>query len=187
MEEVEGERMSRVRCGEVGVQAGQNEGMVGWQALKLGRVKINVDAGVKDGVGVGVGVVCRDSTSKVLWGLAHRRKEGWDPHVAEVFAVLDGLEEAVKAGHSRVMVESDCSQVIEALKRRKTRRSMFSLVLDDILHLCNSFNSVVWSFTSRSNNGIAYELAHVLLIGVDRMVWTDTLPPEVVERLFVLA
>ncbi|XP_074313485.1 uncharacterized protein LOC141648658 [Silene latifolia] len=185
MEEVEGDRGCGERGEGVGVKAGDSEGGTGWKAPEVGLVKVNVDAGVKEGIWVGVGAVCRDGTGKVLWGLANSRREVWEPYVAEAVAILESLEEAAKAGHTTVEVESDCSQVIDALKRRKTGRSMFSLVLGDILRICNSFISIAWSFTSRANNVIAHELAHVLPVRAGKVVWSERLP-EVVERLLDL-
>ncbi|XP_074310502.1 uncharacterized protein LOC141646529 [Silene latifolia] len=182
-EEVEGELVVRAR--EAG---GPNEegGMQGddWRPPSSGWVKLNVDAVVKEGIGVGVGAVCRDSSGKVLWGMAHNRREVWEAHVAEAVAVLEGLEQAREAGHECVVVESDCSQVIDALKQRKTGRSLFSLVLDDILCISSYFSSVVWSYISRRNNVVAHALAHVLPVGDGRVVWIDKLP-EIVDRLII--
>ncbi|XP_074302850.1 uncharacterized protein LOC141636485 [Silene latifolia] len=183
VEEIEGELVVRIRDEGGSMEKGGVHGDE-WKPPSSGWVKLNVDAGVKDGVGVGVGVVCRDSSGKVLWGMAHNRREVWEAYVAEAVAVLEGLEQGREAGHDRVMVESDCSQVIESLKQRKTGRSLFSLVLDDILRLCSSFSSGVWSFISRRNNVVAHTLAHVLPVGDGRVVWIDKLP-EIVDRLLV--
>ncbi|XP_074318863.1 uncharacterized protein LOC141655696 [Silene latifolia] len=161
LEEIDGELVVRGKDEGGSKETGGVQGDE-WRRPSSGWVKLNVDAGVKDGVGVGVGVVCRDSSGKVLWGMTHNRREVWEAHVAEAVAVLEGLEQAREAGHDRVVVESDCSQVIEALKQRKTGQSLFSLVLDDILRLCSSFSSVVWSFISRKNNVVAHTLAHVI-------------------------
>ncbi|XP_074277006.1 uncharacterized protein LOC141600661 [Silene latifolia] len=116
MEEIEGGRELELT---VGGRKGHGEvvkGSGGWQVPEPGLVKLNVDVGVKEGVGVGVGGVCRDETRKVLWGMSVFRKENWDPRIAEVVAILDGLEEAAAAGHDAVVVESDCLEVIEALQ-----------------------------------------------------------------------
>ncbi|XP_074293818.1 uncharacterized protein LOC141620985 [Silene latifolia] len=148
--------------GREGVGGGRKgETNTGWRAPENGWVKINVDADVKEGVGVGVGAVCRNAQGKVLWGLSHNRNEVWEPHVAEAVAVLEGLEEAVRAGHDSIIVESDCSRVVDALKTRKTGRSSFFLVIDDIFRICSSFGNVFWSHTSRVNNEVAHALAHV--------------------------
>ncbi|XP_074293665.1 uncharacterized protein LOC141620782 [Silene latifolia] len=140
-------------------------------------VKINVDAGVKEGEGVSSGAVCRDGGGAVMWGIMVVREEEWDPKFAEAMAVHDGLEEAKARGIQQVVVESDCIQVIEALKDKRSGRSSFSLLVDDILLLCNSFQAVVWSHTSRINNSVAHALAHVVPRIVGKTVWPTLLPP----------
>ncbi|XP_074266422.1 uncharacterized protein LOC141589691 [Silene latifolia] len=50
---------------------GGREGQVvrkGWTRLPEDFVKVNVDAGVKDGEGISVGVICRNERGEVVWG-----------------------------------------------------------------------------------------------------------------------
>ncbi|XP_074315569.1 uncharacterized protein LOC141651770 [Silene latifolia] len=68
----------------------EGSGNEGWQVPQSGFVKINVDAGVKQGEGVGSGAVCRDENGGVLWGLSWKRQQSWELHVAEAMAVYDG-------------------------------------------------------------------------------------------------
>ncbi|XP_074293633.1 uncharacterized protein LOC141620734 [Silene latifolia] len=153
------------------------ESITGWKAPQEGFVKVNVDAGVKEGEGVSLGVVCRDGSGRVLWGLSCVQEHVWEVQMAEAVAVLEGVQEAARKGHSRIIVESDCLQVIEALRRKSKGRSVLFLVLEDILHVCNCFESVFWSYTSRVNNSVAHALAHVSPRVVGRVMWSDVLPP----------
>ncbi|XP_074299309.1 uncharacterized protein LOC141630378 [Silene latifolia] len=128
-------------------RAGRGRGVVrerveGWRVPPDGSVKINVDAGVKEGEGVSLGVVCRDANGRVLWGLSCAQEHCWEPQVAEAVAILEGVREALARGHSMVILESDCLQVIEALKRKAKGRSILSLVIADILDFSNSF--ILW-------------------------------------------
>ncbi|XP_074293648.1 uncharacterized protein LOC141620758 [Silene latifolia] len=148
----------------------------GWIAATEGAVKINVDAGVKDGEGVSTGAVCRDNRGGVELGLTIRRDVEWEPRFAEAIAVLDGLQEAHTRGHRRVVLESNCLQVVDALLEKRKGRCSFSLLIDDILSLCSSFDSVVWSHTSRINNSVAHALAHVLPRVDGKNVWPSVLP-----------
>ncbi|XP_074287942.1 uncharacterized protein LOC141613105 [Silene latifolia] len=148
-----------------------------WVAAPRGSVKVNVDTGVKEGEGVGVGVVCRDEDGEVMWGMARAWKEEWEPCVAEAVAVLKGLQEAKHRGHEKVIIESDCAQVIETLNRRKRGRSVFFLVVNDILALASSFTSISWMFTRRANNNVAHALAHLFPRVVGKSVWSEVLPP----------
>ncbi|XP_074318329.1 uncharacterized protein LOC141655135 [Silene latifolia] len=148
----------------------------GWVAPTEGYVKVNADAGVQEGAGVNLGMVCRDGRGRVLWGATHVLEQLWESHIAEAVAVLEGIKEARRRGHENIIVESDCLQVIEALRKSSSGRSIFDLVLDDIRSLCFSFNSVIWSFTSRLNNGVAHALAHPFPRVVGKYVWSEGLP-----------
>ncbi|XP_074314640.1 uncharacterized protein LOC141649867 [Silene latifolia] len=151
----------------------------GWMAPSRGVVKVNVDAGVQDGFGVGTGAICRAEYGAALWGMAINRAHTWDSAIAEPVAILDGVQEAARRGHRDVVVESDCLQVIEDLQRMRHGRSILSAVLDDILALSNLFNSLRWSHTSRTNNCVAHALAHFNSSFVGKTVWDGDLPPIV--------
>ncbi|XP_074314846.1 uncharacterized protein LOC141651018 [Silene latifolia] len=140
-------------------------------------VKLNVDAGILTGVGVGLGMVCRSNGGRVEWGLSILQAQMLEPHMAEAVAILEGLKEARRKGQDKLVVESDCLQVIDALRNHKHGRSLFHLVLDDILNLCSLFSLVVWSYTSRKNNTVAHALAHTLANEFGRVEWSDNLPP----------
>ncbi|XP_074266449.1 uncharacterized protein LOC141589722 [Silene latifolia] len=149
----------------------------GWERPKEGFVKVNVDAGVKEEDGVSLGVVCRDCEGRVLWGISCVQEQVWEPQVAEAVAVLEGVMEARRRGYTKVVIESDCLQVIDALKRKAKGRSDLALVIDDILAASSYFNSVLWSYTCRVNNSVAHSLAHLFPRSVGRFVWSGDLPP----------
>ncbi|XP_074306547.1 uncharacterized protein LOC141641799 [Silene latifolia] len=149
----------------------------GWRPAPSGCVKIKVDAGVKEGEGVSLGLVCRDDRGAVLWGISIVQDQVWEPHVAEAVAALEGVKEALRLGHRDIVIESDCAQVVEALKKKQTGRSSFMLVIDEILSLSVSFSSVVWSFSSRVNKSVAHALAHIFPRISGRTEWLCALPP----------
>ncbi|XP_074271761.1 uncharacterized protein LOC141595694 [Silene latifolia] len=161
---------------EVGRPREREEEDGGWKVPRHGFVKLNVDAGVKEGEGVHTGVVCRDCNGDVMWGVAVGREQQWEVSMAEACAVLDGMEEAVRRGIQHVEVESDCLQVIEALKERKTGRSGFALIIEDILECSSKFQSVIWLHVSRTNNCVAHALAHCFPRVMGKVVWDDGLP-----------
>ncbi|XP_074297324.1 uncharacterized protein LOC141628034 [Silene latifolia] len=148
-----------------------------WRPAPSGCVKINVDAGVKEGEGVSLGLVCRDDRGAVLWGISVVQDQVWEPHVAEAVTVLEGAKEAMRLGYRDIVMESDGAQVIEALNKKQAGRSSFMLVIDEVLCLSVYFNSVVWSFSSRVNNSVAHALAHVYPRISGRTEWSSVLPP----------
>ncbi|XP_074318023.1 uncharacterized protein LOC141654806 [Silene latifolia] len=160
-------------------EGARREKTAGWRPARDGFVKINVDAGVKEGEGVGTGIVCRDSNGDVLWGLSIGRDQCWEVHFAEATAIMDGLEEAAAHGIRKVEMESDCLPVIEAIRDKQTGRSMFHQLLDDIIMFSSNFESVVWSYVSRVNNCVAHGLAHCIPRAVGKVIWEDGLPPSV--------
>ncbi|XP_074306273.1 uncharacterized protein LOC141641513 [Silene latifolia] len=150
----------------------------GWRLAREGVVKINVDARVKEGEGVATGMVCQNYRGEVLWGGTVAQEQLWDFHIAEAVAIMDGMEEALRRGVVRVEMESDCLEVIEALKSGKHGRSIFSQVVEDIIVLSSNFQSISWTHTSRVNNCVADALAHVVprVVGCTR--WEVVLPPS---------
>ncbi|XP_074288626.1 uncharacterized protein LOC141613781 [Silene latifolia] len=176
VEEIEGGGFTRViKRGEVG-----REGQIarkGWVRPQENFVKVNVDAGVKEGEGISVGVVCRNDRGEVVWGVSEVMEQHWEPQIAEAVDMLEGMKEAKRHRHRKIVVESDCLVLIDSLKKKKTERNMLALILEEILVLCNSFISVLWSYTSRANNGVAHALAHLFPRVVGRFLWSDVLPP----------
>ncbi|XP_074290445.1 uncharacterized protein LOC141617160 [Silene latifolia] len=110
----------------------RDEGGGRWLKPEVGWMKLNVDAGVKEGWGTGLGVVSRDSEGMVLWGMTEFRCGTMEPRMAEAEAVLAGLKEAQARGSRRLVIESDCKVLIDALKSKLQGRSDFNLILDDI-------------------------------------------------------
>ncbi|XP_074301207.1 uncharacterized protein LOC141632566 [Silene latifolia] len=170
MEEIEGGGFTRVKRGDGTVRGVAGVAEKGWTPPMSEYVKINVDAGAKEGEGVSVGAVYRDDKGRVLWDFSIVQDQYWDPQVAEAVAVLEGISKAARHRHDKIVMEIDCLLVVEALRKKAIGRSMLSLILNDILALCNSFTSVVWSFTSRVNNSVAHSLAHLLPKVVGRSV-----------------
>ncbi|XP_074265990.1 uncharacterized protein LOC141588447 [Silene latifolia] len=160
-----------------GGRTARSEESDGWKAAPAGYVKLNVDVGVVDGEGVDTGVVYRDERGLVVWGAARGRMQGWEPVVAEAVAMLDGLQEALDRGHRNVVVESDCLHVVDAVKGKRKGRSTFSLIIDAIISLCNSFISVIFLHTSRVNNCVAHALGHIRPHVIGKTTWLDSLPP----------
>ncbi|XP_074267167.1 uncharacterized protein LOC141590472 [Silene latifolia] len=148
----------------------------GWRPARMGFVKINVDAGVKEDEGVNTGVVCRDENGEVMWGVSISRSQNWEVQFAEATAILDGLEEAAARGLRKVEIESDCLPVVEAIRDKKLGRCMFHQLLEDIINFSLSFESVIWSYVSRVNNCVAHALAHCVPRVVGKVIWEDGLP-----------
>jgi ribonuclease HI len=88
-----------------------------------GAVKINVDAAVSRGQDHGaVSAVCRDETSKFLGASARTINGLSDPTVLEAMACAESLMLAQDLGATKLIVSSDCLEMINMLKTRNLCR-----------------------------------------------------------------
>ncbi|XP_074266093.1 uncharacterized protein LOC141588556 [Silene latifolia] len=152
----------------------------GWRKPMQGWNKVNVDAGKMEGLGMGLGAVCRDEEEGVLWAATRQEMVDREPQLLEAEAVLMGLSEARRRGMLRVEVESDCLGVVQDLKNRVRGRSDLFLIYDEILVLCSSFIQVEFSFVKRNCNRVAHALAHVVSWSVGTRVWVVDFPQNIV-------
>ncbi|XP_074271818.1 uncharacterized protein LOC141595752 [Silene latifolia] len=153
--------------------------VAGWVRPERDKVKINVDAGVKEEVGMSWGIVCRDADGGMIWGETIQARVLLHPTLAEAVAILYGLQEAASRGIRRLIVEGDCEVVIEDLKKKRTGRDDIFLVYYDILNLCSRFDDVSFSFVRRGLNKVAHEFAHVLPWEEGRRSWESVFPPSI--------
>ncbi|XP_074315196.1 uncharacterized protein LOC141651379 [Silene latifolia] len=149
--------MSMDAGGDVEGHVKEMEEKSGWSKPRQGRVKVNVDAAVLEGIRVGWGSVGRDEQGKVLWYAVTQQRSEMSVGMAEAVGIWHGLEEAIKEGHQEIDMESDCAVVVGDLQRRAKGRSELHLVYDDIYLLCNSFQNVCFKFTRRKNNKVAHK------------------------------
>ncbi|XP_074300157.1 uncharacterized protein LOC141631377 [Silene latifolia] len=156
------------RVDEVGEGGGRRQQ---WEKPMYGVLKVNVDAGLMRGKGVGWGVVCRNSYGQITCCTAIQEKEERSPKYAEAMAVFHGVQEARSMGARNIIIESDCLEVVENLKMGNEGRSDIHLVYLDIFSICSFFDSVVFSFTRRYFNMVAHSVAHYYPWSLGRRVW----------------
>ncbi|XP_074287515.1 uncharacterized protein LOC141612603 [Silene latifolia] len=147
----------------------------------FGTWKVNVDAGVMEGVGVGIGAVCRNHEGVMEWAVTVQRDGSCGVPMAEVEAILLGLKEAWIRGQRSIVVESDCLEVVQALRKKKSGRSELFIIYADILHFCNRFVSVSFTHSRRNFNRLAHEVAHARPWSMGRRVWLDDFPLQFVD------
>uniref|UniRef100_A0A803N666 RNase H type-1 domain-containing protein n=1 Tax=Chenopodium quinoa TaxID=63459 RepID=A0A803N666_CHEQI len=146
-----------------------------WKPPQRNVWKLNVDGGVVEGVGSCAGAVIRGRDGAVVMCMTWMGEERWSPAIVEAKALLMGLQAAVECGYRRLVVESDCLGLINALDSRERGSSCFHLILDDIYHVCRSLDFVSSSFVHREGNTVAHELAHLPWV-VGSRFWFDNFP-----------
>ncbi|XP_074266477.1 uncharacterized protein LOC141589750 [Silene latifolia] len=160
---------------EVGRREEEPSSGASWARPSDGMWKINVDAGVKEGMGVGLGAVCRDGDGRVVW-VVSKSSGICCVKSAEAEAILLGLKEAQSVGMRSIIIESDCLNVVDDLKGRKKGRGDIFLIYDEIFSLVPFFDSVIFIYTRRVCNKLAHLVAHATPWTIGRRFWTDRLP-----------
>ncbi|XP_021766279.1 uncharacterized protein LOC110730762 [Chenopodium quinoa] len=173
------EELRGVEMKKGGGRADGRTDAAGWKPPDTGLAKVNVDAGLLGEVGSGIGVVCIDDRGEITCCAAVQFAEIWDTKIAEAKAVFWGMKVALETGLSDIVIESDCLQVVDALRNKIQGTSHFHLILDDIVALAFNFSSVVWSFVKHGGNKVAHELAHYQPWDVGKRVWRNVIPPRI--------
>ncbi|XP_074278207.1 uncharacterized protein LOC141601801 [Silene latifolia] len=145
-----------------------------WERPVQGVSKVNTDAGVIEGVGVGLGAVSRNSSGEVEWAVVLQRGTRCEVAMAEAEAILLGLKEANRMQIRKVVIESDCLVVVDDLTKNRSGRSELFTIYEEIREISLSFEFVVFKHISRILN----KLAHAMPWYHGRQFWTSDLPVE---------
>ncbi|XP_074299133.1 uncharacterized protein LOC141630167 [Silene latifolia] len=162
----------------VGVRGVAEDGG-GWRRPGDGVVKVNVDAAIMEGVGVGLGAVCRNDRGEVEWCGVEQGSVAMVPEEAEAAAILHGLKEARRINNRKVILEGDCSNVIHDLQLKRKGRSSIFLIYTDIYALCNSFDFASFNWSRRSSNKVAHELPHLRPWTIGSRRWLASIPLDI--------
>ena len=134
-----------------------------WQRHIFPRVKINSDASVKEGRGLGFGAVIRNSTGEFLVAKSSFSDSVHPSELAEAIAGRMGMELAFDMNCCQVILESDCLSLIQKLSSNSEDRSNLGLVVADIISLANNFDSFSFHYVPRNANKVAHILSQMSL------------------------
>lgn len=151
-----------------------------WAKPAVDLVKVNIDGAFdQTSQQAGWGCVARDHTGDVLFAAAGSLANISEPLHAEVAGLLNAITLAENHGMGRVIFETDCSGLQQAVTTTTLDRSSLGTLFREIkyrLHLAFIDWSVV--FCPRTCNVPAHELAALGTSGVygDQHVWLGNLP-----------
>lgn len=148
-----------------------------WTPPPAGSIKVNVDAAFPEGVDVfWVSMVARDNNGTCVWW--SRKKIVGRPRAVEgeALAVLHGLSVARDHGWMKVILESDCLQVVKQMSSLSSSFSSFGAIVDSCAELFPLFQSLSFSFIRRSGNMLAHRLATSLFISC---LEGDSIPSDI--------
>jgi ribonuclease HI len=130
-----------------------------WSLPKPGWVKINSDAAFQAAGNVGAtACIIRDHQGAFRVAQARWYERSLDACMMESLACRDGLELAKQHGEQRVILETDCLELVN-LWKKEAQRSVIDPVLQEIQNLCLAFQDFSFVFVNRCCNKIAHVLA----------------------------
>ncbi|KAE8776165.1 hypothetical protein D1007_51201 [Hordeum vulgare] len=132
----------------------------GWQRPPDGLYKLNVDAGFSEDSGTGsTGAVLRSDKGVFIVGSCSAISFAEDVSSAEARALRDGLLLASEVGVQKIIVESDCQDVIDTMLLDDNSLGPAAAVYEECSFLAKNFSLIQFSFCPREANMVAHTLA----------------------------
>jgi ribonuclease HI len=130
-----------------------------WSPPPEGMVMINVDAAIFSQTSrMGISVVIRNSLGRVLAATRCFVDKVNNPELGEAIAMRHALKFAEELGYQKIIVASDCSNLIAKVNSKVSDRSNIGAIIYDIKSRAPKFVSCSFVHISRLCN----EAAHVL-------------------------
>jgi ribonuclease HI len=141
-----------------------------------GTYKLNVDASFHPNGTGAAGAVLRDDRGDAIAGVACPLSHVHDATAAEALALLKGLVFLLDIGVTRVTVESDSLEVIQACKSEVEVWSPHSAILYDCFSKAQEFDFIDFTHCNREANNVAHELARYAFTSNSVVRWDESPP-----------
>ena len=148
-----------------------------WLPPPHGFHKINVDRASSDlENSSSIGVVIRDSFGHVVAALSRPLHAYFAAEISELLALEQGVLLAQELQLSRIILESNSLNVIQAIHDKATGSS-YGHIVQGILQASESFESCLFKHLSRNFNTVAHELAQLARRSGTQHLWFGITPP----------
>ena len=132
----------------------------------------------------GIGAIIRNDKGEVMAGMFAIGPKVDTSEEAELLACRRSIEFAVEAGFTRLVIEGDNSNVMQAISSDAVNYSFLGNVVDDIRHLMSGLQWASTSKIKREGNKVVHVLAqHVRHLDFD-LFWLEDSPPLALEALY---
>ena len=156
-----------------------------WRPLARGTVCINVDASFSEADGAATaGVIMRDHSGSACLAASHQLTRCSDSEEAEAKAILLSLQIARDSSFVPSSVRSDCARAVSLANCPSRKNNRAWSIYEDINQLKATFDSCSITYTSRSLNTAAHDLAQFAHSLGSSNTWLPPLPP-VISSLIV--
>lgn len=133
---------------------------------------------------MGVGVVIRDATGRVLAARTMVILYITDPTAVEALAAWDVVVLAQEVGGSRILLEGNSSVIVSALGAREPSLRAYGQILNNIESMFSHFSLVEVQHVSRSANRAAHVLAKHALSQLLNNTWVAECP-SIIQNVVV--
>lgn len=131
-----------------------------WKPPDPGFIKVNVDVAFPTNADfIRVAMVARDSRGVTIWWARSEVVGRPQPSEGEAMAVIFGVNQAIRQGWDKAIIEIDCLPVFRYLMRQSSSLVSFGAILDACFTLSCHFRSLLFSFVKRSGNPQAHTIA----------------------------
>ena len=157
-----------------------------WQPPPQSEYKLNFDATTFSGLDrLGYGAIIRNDKGEVMAAMTTNGSKVSTSDEVELFACQRAIEFVVDAGFSRLIIEGDSSNVIQAISSPLENFSLFGNVVNDIRHLIWGLQWTIVCCIRREANKVALALAQYARNTLDEdLYWMEDSPPPALEALY---
>ncbi|XP_074351999.1 uncharacterized protein LOC141691158 [Apium graveolens] len=153
-----------------------------WKIPDRDTIKINVDAAIfKNENRFGHGFSARDYTGKLIEARSVCRFGRVKADLAEALAFKEVLSWVKTKQWNKVIIETDCIKVVQALRSSVSLVSTFGLFISDCKQLLHDIADAEFCFIKRSANRVAHCLARQSCLFPDRSITEMDASSEVVS------
>ena len=127
-------------------------------------------------------MVLRDATGELIFA-SHRVL--WncnDALESEISAIMEGLTLAHEWSDLPILIQSDCAEVISALKCSGKNRTVYGHLFDEVKHLMELRDNVLVKI-ERDQNRVSHCLANIGRTGGSTNCWVRQIPACIAELL----
>ena len=148
-----------------------------WRPPSPGVFKVNTDAAVCVNKPVsGLSMIIRDHIGDVKASTVWRLPNAPDVEWAEALAVRNALFQCISFNFLTIQLDSDCLSLIQKINSPFVLASTLGSIIDDIKHLSNSFDFIVFAYCPRIVNVAADLLAKSGLCIPENKIWLPGYP-----------
>ncbi|KAF4378595.1 hypothetical protein F8388_005541 [Cannabis sativa] len=148
-----------------------------WKRPPTGCISVNCDAAMQTGAAsVGAGFIWRDWEGKTMLAGMVYFPSCCSVEMAEAWAILEALKRQPYTATSPIEIQSDCKQIVDAIKDQDNHLSVVSTILHQIKSRMKSSNCINIVHVHRENNECANMLTRKCLATKTTQFFTHSFP-----------